>query len=157
MRYVAVLLAGCVSLLAQDSFDQHWQALRSAQSAAVNLSVSTEKTEYYLGEPVWLRLSLTAKGPGTYQAFMTSPDRAVFPGGGEEIFGDPAGSIEDPWKSGASVAFAGSVLGGIADPSQKPVAWEILLNDWVRFRGPGYTGSPWRRIASARWSLFRKC
>lgn len=137
MRCLAVLLAGCVSLLAQDSFDQHWQALRSAQPAAVNLAVSAEKSEYYLGEPIRLHLSLTAKGQGNWQAFMSSPDRVVFPGGGEEVLADPAERTEDPWKSALSGGFTVSILGGVADPSHNPVEWEILVNDWIRFRGPG--------------------
>ncbi len=131
-----LLLTGWVS--AQDAFLERWQALHSAQPAAVSFVISAAKSDFYLGEPIPLQLSFTSTQPNAYRAETRLQDRVGRQNGTEEFLVDPVALTEDPLRGlPGETGGMGGISGGDITLSGTPFAFEKLLNDWVRFRKPG--------------------
>ena len=122
---------------AQDDFLAHWQSLQKAQPAEVKFNVSTSKSSWYLGETIPLQLAFTSTASG-FSADTRLYDRIGRMNGVERFVVDPADGAEDPLLGqSASAGGMGGISGGPMTLSEKPFSFERILNEWVRFRGPG--------------------
>jgi hypothetical protein len=120
------------------SFETRWQQFRDQNPHGVALAVSMPKTTYFLGEPIPLQLTFTASQPRTFLADSRQYDRVGRMNYVEEFLVDPAVSTEDPLLGlPAASGGMGGLSGGQMILSDKPFAFERLLNEWVRFRKPG--------------------
>jgi hypothetical protein len=135
--FLVVLLLSTSPAVAQDGFPPRWAAVRSGQPAALNLEISAPKSEYYLGEPIILRLSFTSSQLKEFHVSTGADDRGGFVGMGTEVLVSPAGQTEDPWRGLLEGGMAGSFLVGDVELSTTPFLSESLVNDWVRFVKPG--------------------
>ena len=128
----------CGTARAQDPFLARWQALHRRQPDAVNFQISIAKTEFYSGELIPFELSFTSTQPRKYLADTRLEDRVVHMNDVEEFLVDPAALTEDPLRGFPSqTTVMGGLSGGPISLSEKPFAFEKLVNEWVRFRKPG--------------------
>jgi hypothetical protein len=138
-----VLSAAILSLFigharAQDTYLARWQAIHARQPEALGFEISAAKSEFYSGELIPLQLSFTSTQPKTFLAETRLQDRIGRMNGAEEFLVDPAALIEDPLHGLPGVGGGmGGISGGPILLSEKPFAFERLLNEWVRFRRPG--------------------
>lgn len=107
-----------------------------AQSA--QLTISTPKTSFYLGEMIPLNLKFTALQPNRFLADSRQYDRIGRLNYVEQFIVDPASGGEDP-LAGTSRATGGmgGLSGGPKILSDEPFVIDRVLNDYVRFRHPG--------------------
>jgi hypothetical protein len=133
----AVTLAPA-SASAQDAFLDRWKELAARQPAGAKLAITAPKTEFFVGEVITLGLSFTATELKTFLADGQLADRVGGMGFNEDFVVDPASLAEDPAQ--------GLLRGGIATSgapaapmilSERPFAFDRVLNEWVRFRHPG--------------------
>lgn len=134
----ACALLGPAALLAEPQFDTHWQHLRDQNPQGVALAVSMPKATYLLGEPIPLQFAFTANQPRTFLADSRQHDRVGRMNYVEEFLVDPADAAEDPLRGLPNEFGAmGGLSGGQVILTDKPFAFERVLNEWVRFSKPG--------------------
>ena len=133
----AMSLAG-VGLSAQDAFFERWDELAGRQPEGVKFSITAPKTEFFFGEVIPLELKFTSTQPRTFLADARLQDRVGRLNYTEEFVADPASLSEDPLQGlPGGEGGMGGLSGGPALLSEKPFAFERVLNEWVRFRKPG--------------------
>jgi hypothetical protein len=138
-----VLLAAILSLSigplgAQDTYLARWQAIHARQPEAVDFQISAAKSEFYSGELIPLQLSFTSTQPKAFLAETRLQDRIGRMNGAEEFLVDPAALTKDPLHGlPGEGGGLGGISGGPIQLSEKPFAFERLLNEWVRFLRPG--------------------
>jgi len=111
----------------------------AGQSATpVRLTVTPDKTNYYLGETIQLQLQYTSTEPKTFAADSQTYDRIGRQNGVEVYEMDPVAGTEDPLQGlVASMGGMGGISGGPVILSEKPFVIERTLNEWIRFTRPG--------------------
>jgi hypothetical protein len=133
----AVALAG-VRASAQDAFFEHWKDLAGRQPEGVKFTITTPKTELFFGEVIPLELNFTSTLPRSFLADSRLYDRAGRMNYTEEFVVAPASLSEDPLQGlFAGEGGLGGISGGPMILSEKPYAFERVLNEWTRFREPG--------------------
>jgi hypothetical protein len=132
----SLLLSGAAD--AQDTSLARWQALHERQPDAISFEIFAAKSEFYAGELIPLQLSFSSTQPQGFLAETRLQDRVGRLNGMEEFLLDPAALAEDPLRGllGESGGFGG-MSGGPIPLSSKPLSFDMLLNEWVRFRKPG--------------------
>jgi hypothetical protein len=137
MCLAAVMLAGTTAS-SQDAFSQHWKELAGRQPEGVKFTILAPRTEFFFGEVIPLELSFTSTQPRTFLAESRLYDRVGRMNFIEEFVVAPASLSEDPLQglSGGEGMFGG-LSGGPMILSEKPFAFERVLNEWARFREPG--------------------
>jgi hypothetical protein len=135
--WLAMLLTPAVR--AQDAFIAGWQALRGAQPAHIHLHIAAPKTAFHAGETIPLTLSFTADEPGTFVTDSRLYDRVGRLNYLDEFRADPAAAAEDPLRGlpGETGGMGGLSGGNVTLTPGKAFTVERILNEWVRFRGPG--------------------
>ena len=107
-------------------------------SGQVRLVVTSDKTEYHIGETIRLKLHFTASVPNAFQAGQRIYDRACRLNGVEEFLLEPSDVAEDPQHNlFCETGGMGGIMGGPLPLSDKPYVVERILNEWLRFRKPG--------------------
>lgn len=133
----ALLLAGA-RMFAQDAFLERWKDLALRQPAAVKFLITAPKTEFFFGEVIPLELTFTSTQPGTFATDSGLQDRVGRMNYLEEFVVDPAPLSEDPLQGlPGGAGSMGGLSGGPVILSERPFAFERVLNEWVRFRQPG--------------------
>lgn len=131
-----MLLAATAS--AQDAFFERWKELSGRQPDGVKFIVTAPKMEFFLGEVIPLELKFTSTKPRTFLAESRLQDRIGRMNYIEEFVVDPASLSEDPLEGlPGGQGGLGGLSGGPVVLSDKPFAFERVLNEWVRFRKPG--------------------
>jgi hypothetical protein len=133
----ATILFGA-TLSGQDAFLERWREISARQPAGVTFEIAAPKTQFYLGEAIPLELRFTASPAQRFQADTRQYDRVGRMNYIEEFVVAPAALIEDPLQglAGGSGAMGG-ISGGPVELSEKPFAFERVLNEWARFKQPG--------------------
>src|SRR4051794_28386874 len=111
-------------------------ATASGQTGGPKLVITAPKAEFYLGEVIPLELEFTSNQAG-FQADTRLQDRIGRMNYTEEFVVDPPSNIEDPLRGLPQLQGGmGGLSGGPAVLSEKPLHFERVLNEWVRFRQP---------------------
>lgn len=133
----ATLLAGA-RVSAQDAFFERWKELAGRQPEGVKVMITVPKTEFFFGEVIPLELKFTSTQPRTFLADSRLQDRVGRMNYTEEFVAAPALLSEDPLQGlPGGQGGMGGLSGGPVVLSDKPFAFERVLNEWVRFRKPG--------------------
>ena len=106
--------------------------------AQPQLTISTPKPNFYLGEVIPLHLKFTALEPNRFRADTREYDRIGRLNYTEQFIVDPADAAEDPL---AGTFYADGGMGGLSGGpkvlSDTPFVIDRVLNEYVRFRRPG--------------------
>ncbi len=132
-----MLLAGA-RVSAQDAFFERWKELAGRQPQGVKFVITTPKTEFFFGEVIPLELRFTSTQPRAFLTDSRLQDRVGRMNYTEEFVAAPASLSEDPLQGlQGGQGGMGGLSGGPVLLSEKPFAFERVLNEWVRFRKPG--------------------
>jgi hypothetical protein len=132
-----MLLAGA-RVSAQDAFFERWKELAGRQPEGVKFIITAPKTEFFFGEVIPLELKFTSTQSRTFLADSRLQDRVGRMNYTEEFVADPVSLSEDPLEGlPGGQGGMGGLSGGPVALSEKPFAFERVLNEWVRFRKPG--------------------
>lgn len=132
----ATLLAGAV--FARDAFLDQWKEHAGRQPERVGLSITAPKSEFFFGEVIPLELKFTSSRQRTFLADSRLQERVGRMNYTEEFVVTPAALSEDPLQGlPGGQGGMGGLSGGLVLLSEKPFAFERVLNEWVRFRKPG--------------------
>jgi hypothetical protein len=124
-------------MFAQDAFLERWKDLAGRQPAAVTFVITAPKAEFFFGEVIPLELKFTSTQPRTFAADSRLQDRVGRMNYIEEFVVDPVSLSEDPLQGlPGGEGGMGGLSGGPVLLSEKPFAFERVLNEWVRFRQP---------------------
>ncbi|HXJ44481.1 MAG TPA: hypothetical protein VNH18_34660, partial [Bryobacteraceae bacterium] len=134
--WMAVLVP---AMWGQDAFLAVREAVRAAQPAGVEFGVAAPGAKFYLGETIPLTLSFRAEHAGSFVADSRLQDRVGRLNWTDEFVVDPAGASEDPLRGlpGETGGMGGLSGGNAILRPEKAFTVERILNEWVRFRGPG--------------------
>jgi hypothetical protein len=140
MRHSEFAPMACLLLIpvlhAQDAFLEKWRESSATQSPQVKLVISAPKSTFYMGEMIPLNLAFSSSTPNGFYASASVRDFRDRMDGMDEFIADPAEATEDPLKDNRS--YGGSITeSGPSLLSNAPFSVERVLNEWVRFRGPG--------------------
>jgi len=134
----ATVLALGPGLFAQDAFLERWKELTGRQPEGVQLMISAPKNEFFLGEVIPFELNFTSTRPRAFLADNRLQDRVGRMNYTEEYVVAPASLSDDPLQGlPGGQGGMGGLSGGPVVLSEKPFAFERVLNEWVRLREPG--------------------
>jgi hypothetical protein len=122
----------------EDTFTTRWQQSRAKEPDGAELVISAPKTWFFLGETIPLQLMFASTQPKSFLVETQQQDRGGRVNGADRFIVDPASFAEDPLRGlPGEDGGMGGLSGGPLTLSEKPVSFERVLNEWVRFRKPG--------------------